>query len=52
MPGTTAEQLKALWSRLNADPNAAQKRKLEPDWVVLQWEPHGVTIVDATVAVT
>src|SRR5262245_575805 len=49
MPASTVDQLKALWARLNADPNAQRARKLEPDWVVLQWEAHGVVIVEATV---
>ena len=49
MAASTVDQLKALWSRLNADPNATKARKAEPDWLVLQWEPHGVTIVEAHV---
>jgi len=49
MASSTLDQLKALWGRLNADPNAQRARKTEPDWVVLQWEPTGVAIIEAHV---
>src|SRR5436190_12528976 len=44
------DQLKSLWTRLNADPNANRARKTEPDWVILQWEQQGVSIVEAQVS--
>jgi len=47
MASSPLDQLKSLWSRLNADPNAPRARKADPDWVVLQWEQQGVTIVEA-----
>ena len=43
------DQLKALWARLNADPNAARPKSTNPDWLVLQWEPQGLSIVEANV---
>ncbi len=49
MADSPVEQLKALWARLNADPNAARSRKYEPDWVILQWDPKGVSIVEGHV---
>src|SRR5688572_12869042 len=50
MASSAADQLKTLWSRLNADRNASRTRKSDPDWVVLQWEPHGVSVIEAHVA--
>jgi hypothetical protein len=44
------DQLKSLWTRLNADPNANRARKTEPDWVILQWEQQGVSIVEAQIS--
>src|SRR3954468_20277444 len=49
MAASTVDQLKALWAKLNADPNAQKVRKADPDWLVLQWEPQGLTIVEANV---
>jgi len=49
MSASTLDQLKSLWARLNSDPNAQRARKFDPDWVVLQWEPQGLVIVEATV---
>ncbi|QDT53223.1 Competence protein A [Caulifigura coniformis] len=49
MASSSADQFKALWARLNADPNAQRARKTEPDWVVVQWEPTGVVIIEAHV---
>lgn len=40
-------RLKALWARLNADPTAARKKTTAPNWVAIQWEEQGVTVVEA-----
>lgn len=39
--------LRALWNRLNSDPTATRKKPTSPNWLAIQWEEQGVTIVEA-----
>src|SRR3954465_5321276 len=53
MADSTGDQLKALWARLNANPDAAAARKkTDPDWLIIQWEQPGLQIIEATVGTT
>jgi Tfp pilus assembly PilM family ATPase len=45
----TLAGIKALWARLNASPTTARKKSYAPNWVAIQWEEKGATVVDAEI---